>query len=255
MSHATLRNYLHTTFAGVEDAAIEKLRGSRVTYDNIIERRIIFIPENGHHEPEHQIHNRGIANVRIDGDWDTLEVDIGNWQFDKIHRVSGTTVFDIFENGSCVPFLKFHRIQFMCKGYKHCILSYDIVSLNTPEKCEFVYKSQQFTGKMDTNMTIQSIPLSFNHPIENLIVHCEYPVSDINFFYSRHGPSLPFTQKSDSLWELDFGRKVVNFSQIDSPSLEVSTPTINAIRVFATGFQIAQIMYGMMRIVWNYGCI
>ena len=233
--------------AGVEDDAIKKLHGSRITYDRILERRVIFLPKNGYHKPEHQIHNCGIANVCINGDWDTLEVDMGNKRLDKIHSISGNNLFDIFENGSCVPFLKFHAIEFMCKGYNHCILSYDIVSLNTPEKCEFFYKSQQFTDEVDTNMTIQSITLSFNHPIEKLTAHCEYPVTAINFFYSQHGPSLLFTRKSESIWELDFGRKPVNFSLIDSPSLEVCTPTLNRLRIFATGIQIAQIMYGMMR--------
>ena len=224
---------------------------SRIPYDSILERRVVEFTR-GCHEPDHQVHNRGIANVRIDGEWDTLEVDIGNKQIDKIHRLSGTHVFDIFENGSCIPFLKFHRIQFMYTGSASCMLSYDIVSLDAPEKFEFAYKSQQYTGKVDTSMPIQSVPLSFNNLIEKLTIHCEYPVTAITFFYREHGPSLPVIQKTKSIWVLDFSIQSVNFSQLDYPFLCIQTPTTNTIRVFATGIQLVQSMHGLIRIIDDY---
>jgi hypothetical protein len=221
----------------------------RMLYDTILERRVIFLPARGQHEPKHQIHNKGIANVCINGEWNTLEVVIGNRQFDKIHRISGETMLDMFENGSCVPFLKFHQIQFMCDGDEPCILTYDIVSLKTPETFEFVYKSQQSMDKVDTYMTIQSVPLSFNNLIEKLTIHCEYPVNDIAFHYDKCSPSVQVTRKTNSLWELDFDKKPVNFSQIDFPFLCVWTQTTNTIRAFATGIQTAQSRYGLMQIV------
>ena len=222
----------------------------RITYDRILERRVIE-SVSGHHKPEHQIHNRGIANVRISGEWDTLEVDVGHQRMDKIYRMSGTIVCDIFENGSCVPFLKFHPIQFMYTGIGMCVLSYDIVSLSTPEKFEIVYKAQQYTGRVETNMTIQSFPLSFNHPIEKLTAHCEYPVNDLTFYYDRDSPGLPFIQKTKSRWELAFD-KPVNFSKLDTPFICVWTPTTNTIRTFATGFQKAHSVYGTMRVLCDY---
>jgi hypothetical protein len=225
---------------------------SRMTYDHIVERRVVEFVK-GHHEPKHQyLHDRnGIANVRIDGEWDTLELVIGYQRMDKIYSMSGTHTFDIFENGACVPFLKFHRIEFLYTGGGPCVLSYDIVSLRTPEKFEIVYKSQQYTGRVETNMTIQSFPLSFNHPIEKLTAHCEYPVNDLTFYYDRDSPGLPFIQKTKSRWELDFD-KSVNFSKLDTPFICVWTPTTNTIRIFATGFQKAQSIYGTMRILCDY---
>jgi len=262
-----IRKTLHDITFGIQNEYIEKTNYKPLQYD-FIETctvsdnkpvvRFILSPE---------LKGKGITNLKIDGDWESLEVVIGGQLVDKIYKIWECNSPYILQAPYCIPFLEHHSIDICVSHNKQYTLTYDIVSVSHPcvlskKECsntryDFVFNFLIFTGFEEIESDIQYTYIPFNNLIERLVVYCDNPVDyikfhygNIKFFNDKKNPlfTLSFQKINDTKWELDFGEQTVNFSRIERPFLEIRSFTKNIIGVFAVAKNIAIIKNGLFRL-------
>ena len=233
---------LHTQFIGTQDLAIQKLSGKRLTYTSIIERKQIEL-SNLINVLENPGPNFGIANVRIEGEYNNIKFWINRQQYDESFPCDGLNTFYIFENGNCFPFGD-NEFSFYYKGPPNCVISYDVVSIEIPvEPLDFLIKINQYHFEDSIKEGIKIVRLAFHHPSEKIIVKSDKPLNDIKFLYCKEPCPhiLSFTKINDNEWILDFGNNTLNFTKMEHDHLLINSPTNNSIQIINKSLMISGI--------------
>ncbi len=217
---------LKEMFWGAQDEKLKNMdkNKQRLFYDNIIEhKKVEYIHNNIQdkydiicisYEP-----NLGVANVKITGDWQQLDLEVGGMRLDRIYRVSEENSFDIFNKGSCMPTLEHHNvIKLISKGTNYTV-EYDLVSVNNniPVNTYPAYFIKQQVYDNHDNLIIgtHKFPVWFNHPTEKLTVYSDEPIEDVVLAIA-FDLKINFTQISPLKWEINFGEEYApNFSRMD----------------------------------------
>lgn len=261
-----IRKTLHEITFGSQDEYIEKTNWKPLEYDfietcTVNDNKPVIRFNHLYESPE--LKGKGITNLKIEGDWESLEVVIGGQLVDKIYKIWECNSPYILQAPYYIPFLEHHSIDICVSHNKQYTLTYDIVSVS--HSCalleknkdkdkeyantgyEFVFKTLNFTGFQDIESDIQYTYIPFNHPIERLVVYCDNPVDYIKFLYNKKtnlSLTLSFQKINDKKWELDFGEQTVNFSRIERPYIEICSSTKNTIGVFAVAKKVGTIKNG-----------
>ena len=238
---------LHNRSRGAQDRYYDKLNYENLPYyDELIETKSIELNSSyifPNSDTDASLANKGIANIRVEGDYEYVSLDIGGQSIDRLYKVFHDNQMVNFKREKCcIPFLRDHNIEIICKNGTATI-TYDLVSIsNGDKKYDYVYYSHSYCGPEVISTRTRSISLCFNNMVKKLIVTCENPIASISLIPypddetdetdETDAPDAPvldldFTKINENLWELDFGNTHVNFSRIDNAKLYVSslTPT------------------------------
>ncbi len=239
---------LNKIYWGAQDEAQQKHNGRRLLYNSVIETKQIKLWGNVTYNVRLPNNTSGISNVKIEGDWETIELEVGGQKFDKLYKIAGENTFDIFNHSSCLPLLEYHSIKFQITGGNNYTLQYDIVNVDSDGGFianEIFLKQQQYTGAEDLAIGNNNIKLYFHHPVEKITVFTDYKVENLELFIDSKY-KLPLTQIDDLKWELNFGDTPLNFSRMKHVRLLCNnTYENNHINTFATCHHIVRICGGM----------
>jgi hypothetical protein len=235
---------------GSQDYSLKKLNGKRLLYTRIIESKKFTNSGKIRHKVEFLGEGTGVANMKIHGDWEHVRLEVGGQQFDKIYKETRENTFQMLNDGCCLPYLEYHEIDFCIEGGDY-ELEYDIVSVDFNFKIqqEYFIKQIQYSGP---EKKIDKINISFNHPVEKIIVYTDKPVSNVQFLLSPKY-FFPFTQIDSTHWEFQF-EPTLNFSVIDyrDPFIVCeSTFEENTLHCIGITHHIVRFMYGMAGLAFS----
>jgi len=235
---------------GVQDSHLKKLNGKRLLYNKVIERKKFINSGKIRHKAEFLGEGTGVANMKIHGDWEHVILMVGGQQFDKIYKEIRENTFQMLNDGCCLPYLEYHEMDFCIEGGDYQ-LEYDIVSVdfNLKTQQEYFVKQIQYSGPQNN---VDKINISFNHPVEKIIVYTEKPVSNVQFLLSQMY-FFPFTQIDSTHWELNF-EPTLNFSVIDYRQTCIvceSSFKENTLHYTGITHHLVKFMHGMAGLVFS----
>jgi len=173
---------------GIQDTRLKDLNGKRLLYNEVIETKKFTNYGGVTHKIEFPGDGTGVANMKIYGNWEVVRLMVGGQQFDKLSKDIHVNTFEMLNQGCCLPYLKYHSIDFSIEGDDY-ELEYDIVSVDFNFEIEQKYfvKQLQYSGP---EKKIDKINISFNHPVEKIIIYTEKPVSNVQFLISPNSNTI-----------------------------------------------------------------
>lgn len=186
--------------------------------------------------------SKGIANFRIEGNWDAVSICVGGQQLDKIYSLmNNTNSFDLLDGGKCMPFLKKHPISLTIVSSGKYKVSYDIVELADPApEYEYVFTAHQYCGP---ETDCEQVKLQFNHVVTKLCVKPDRSVGSVELF--MHDEKVCDLVKVDgAIWLYEFPKELcINMSRLDMLNIRFDV-SVNC-DTWVESKQLLRVMSGM----------
>ena len=205
---------------------------------------------------------QGISNIRIRGDWNSAELEVGGQRFCTIRPFMGLDGFWYTDGGRALPFLDYHEMRVIVDaGPNGASVTWDVVKtesiLNSGGSTIYAL-AQQYTGTEELSHARPQVRLNFNHPVYALYVKTDKPVKGFRLQLNGDWTDVPFVwNEAAQRWEAVFqeipadgvplsSEKSVNFSRVDQATLHVNHDCESVkLDVWATTSQITRFMCGM----------
>lgn len=228
MNQDEIIKYLHKNIHGAQDNGLKhELTKEKPIYDYIICRKTVeLFSENGIHiinsiNEDPTLINKGIANIKIEGDWTygQMEINYPNIAdypykiINQFYKKSEINKIAHIEDGLCIPILEKFQIKFNIKINTSCKLSYNIVYINAPIYYNIPIKEYQIqSDELYKSNELYKFNLCFHHPTEKLTIFADKPIEYANFYCYKY--ILNFNKITDTQYELDFGKNTINLTRI-----------------------------------------
>lgn len=222
-------------------------------------RKVIYLPSE---------EKQGIANLRITGDWERAELEVGCQRFETIRPFMGCDGFWYMQGDRAFPWLSYHDLRiFVDAGPAGATVSWDRVTVDrfSPMNAAEIYAiGHQYTGTETLTRDQSTIRLNINHPVFSVYVKTDKPVKRLQLQLNEALLDIPFIWKDrPKHWEATFqgipadgvpisSMNTINFSRIHSVSLHIEhdhdTVEVDA---WATTSQLTRIMAGMAGLAFS----
>lgn len=235
--------HLYKTFYGVQDVAMKDTRFH--TFEGtFVETKVHkFKFEDGPFNKitVDRIPGYGITNLKVTGDFESVEILIGNVRVEKLWNLPG---FTCYLQNHVEPCLEYMLMEFKVHHQGTVEISYDYVKVLNYEK-ETPYQvlfQQTQLQEVDLKRGINKIPVYFNHPVTKLkLVQKHKKTLKRPFLEFPEAESIVyFTEENEKIFEPS-----VNFSRVEKCFLYVDCDEDCRIYIVAECKQIMRYMSGM----------
>jgi hypothetical protein len=243
-------DHLYRTFYGVQDQAMETTQFH--TFEGTFVKTKVhkFEFEDGPFNKitVDRIPGYGITNLKVSGEFESLEILIGNVKFEKFWNLPG---FTCYLQNHIEPCLEHMLMEFKVHHTGPVEVSYDYVKLLNYDKetnYQVLFQQTQLQ-EVDLNKGLNKIPVYFNHPVTKLKLvqkNRETTLKDPFLVFPEAETMVYFTEANEKIFEPS-----VNFSRVEKCFLYVESTEDCRIYVIAECKQIMRYMYGMAGVAFS----
>jgi hypothetical protein len=237
---------LRLQYYGNEDKSMETLVSVEPTYKRVYETKTITQPHNHFYDiPKLDLPNIGYANFKLLSPVSNvlyIELEIGGRLIERpmLYKfLNNEAKFYLMSENRCIPHLENQtiRIFFITHNKEDIAFSYDVVEVsNKSDTYNYLCNLEQFTGTEELKGLRQehlengniklSCHLYFNLLINSIYAFLPEDATDVRLILDKVDHNLLFT-KEDNYYIFDFGNTLLNFSNIDIPSVSFVCKNIN----------------------------